>query len=133
MTVQPLSDRRSRRAFTMPELRLVEKMYLSEKLSVPEIARRLGRDKDTLYPAIKQYLDIPRRQPDRCGTRFDLRRRNAKIVEAVLNGDSWDQVMRRWEISERVLYEVLYQHKRRVRMSAEFWRENILSRRSGLR
>lgn len=60
-------------------------------------------------------------------------RRNAKIVEAVLHGDSWESVARRWGLAERGLYEILYEHKRRVRMSASFWRQTFLSRRSAFR
>jgi hypothetical protein len=131
-SVQTPSTRRPRREFKTSDMRLFKSLYLEEKLPMWEIALRMNRREDILFRAA-QMLDIPRRCPRLCGTRPGRQRRNAKIVEAVLSGDSWDSVARRWGIGERGLYEVLYEHKRRVRMTTEFWRQNFLSRRSALR
>lgn len=131
MTVQPLSTRRPRRPLMLSDLRTAKALY-TQNVSIKETARQLDRNKDVLYLAIRD-LDMPRRRAGQCGVRPDKRRRNAKVVEAILYGDDVHAVMRRWEISLRVLYEILYAHKRRTRMSDEVWRKNFLSKMSGLR
>ena len=96
-SVQSPSTRRPRREFKTSDVRLFKTLYLSD-LPMREIARQMDRRGDILFQ-LAQTLDIPRRQPRLCGTRLEHQRRNDKIIEAVISGDSWDSVMRRWEIS----------------------------------
>lgn len=123
MTVQPLSTRRPRRNLKLSELRLAKKLY-SEAVKVDEIARQLDRNKDVLCQAIR-HLDMPRRRPGQCGVRPDNRRRNEKVIEAVLLGDGYEAILRRWDITPRVLYHILAEYRQRTRMPYAVWRKNF--------
>ncbi len=119
MTVQPPSERRPRRTIMTSELRAAKQLY-AQNLPMEEIAHRLDRNKDVLYQAMR-HLDIPRRKPGQTGIRPDNRRRNAKIIDAVLYGDEFEDILRRWDISPRVMYAVLLEYRRRTRMRDDVW------------
>lgn len=128
-TVQPAS---TRRPYMSGDLRAVKTLYEQEKATLRTISGQMQRSLGSVTDMLNR-VEVDRRRPDMCGERKSLCRRNAKIIEAILCGDDAASVMRRWDITARVLYQILYSHKCRTRMSTELWRKNFLSVMSGLR
>ena len=124
MTVQPTSTRRPRRSFRLSELRIAQQLY-ADNLPIEAIARRLDRDRATLYQMMRHHLDIPRKRPGQCGTRQDCKRRNAKIIDAILARDGYDTILRRWEITPRALYGIMMEYKILTGMTNKAWRKNF--------
>ncbi len=129
MTVQSPS---TRRPYMSSDLRTIRTLYEQEGATLRTISGQLGRSRGAVTDMLRR-IEVDRRRPNMCGERKSLERRNDKIIEGILAGDEVRAVMRRWEVSLRALYEILYSYKRKTRMPAEVWRKKFLSRMSGLR
>lgn len=121
-----------RRPYMTHEVRTAAKLYADPSISVREMSERLDRSTASVHFLLSKAPGIKRRRPGMARQQAAIARRNAKIIEGLLMGDSWTQVMRRWEISEHVLYGILYTHKERTGMSHTFWRCIFFCTKSGI-
>lgn len=108
-----------RRPYMTWELKEVARQYLEDEISLEEMQSRLNRPVKTINMMMRMCRDERKR---RSSARVDYPRRNAKIVEALLMGDSSDSIARRWGISEYAVYQVLWKYGVETRMPREVWR-----------
>jgi transposase-like protein len=121
VALEPLIPHRSRRAYLPSEFRKLARMYTEGKLTIPEIAERLGRHEQSIYQMLRILNAGQRRQPWNAGPKFDYRRRSEKVVDAILAGDSRETIARRWGITPRQVYEIADEYRRRTGMSRNAW------------
>lgn len=121
-------DQKTRkRPYMAWELHALAKMYSEEKISLEEMAARLKRPVQSINEMLRM-LEIARRRPVMSGWRVEFERRNAKIIEAVLLGDSHDAIARRWGLEKRRVYEILVEYRRRVGMQRALWRRRFFGK-----
>lgn len=117
-----ITNRGRRRPYMTWEVKTAAEEYLAGELTLQEIADRLNRPLGSIDNLLSIGGVVRNRAPVVMGMAEFYRRRNAKVIEALLYGDSWGQVCRRWDIPEATVYEILWNHKQRTGMSHKEWK-----------
>jgi hypothetical protein len=120
--------RPARRRYESWELKALARMYLNEEITLAQMAAELNRPIRSIADMLRR-LDVERRRPSAAGEQQRLQRRNDKIIEAAMLGDSWEVIARRWGISDRTVYQILWEYKSATGMTRQAWKSLI--RRGG--
>jgi hypothetical protein len=120
--------RRKKRPYMSTELRLLAQMYADRTITLEEMAERLRRPLRSVNDMLDMCIPNRDRRAEKYGVRDESRRRASKIVEALLRGDSWDSVGRRWGSDDAAIYYVLRMHRLRTGMSHTLWRRLFFGR-----
>ncbi len=110
-----------RRKYMSWELKALARLYVDEKITLRQMATELNRPLRSISDMLN-HLDVSRRKPRLLGEQERLKRRNDKIVEAAFRGDSWEAIARRWGISDRTVYQILWEHRHATGMTRKAWK-----------
>lgn len=111
------------------ELKEIARLYADRKITLAEMAFRINRPVVSVHRMIDR-LGAEKREPRKGADQHGVARRNCKIVDAMMAGDGLSAVMRRWDVCERRVYEILLQYRRRTRMSKPQFRAIFLGGKS---
>jgi hypothetical protein len=117
-----ITNRGRRRPFMNWEVKTAAEEYLAGELTLQEIAERMNRPVSSVYNLLSIGGVLSNRLPARAGVMEFYRRRSEKVIAALLAGDSWASVCRRWDMNEGSLYEILWNYKHKTRMNHREWK-----------
>lgn len=117
--------RTRRRPYMNWELKALAKLYADETITLKEMSDELNRAPESISQMLRMLDLEQRRQPWRCGPMQSLARRNAKIIDAALSGDSHAVIARRWGLGLGGVYRVLVDYRRKMGMSRAVWRRTF--------
>ncbi len=112
-----------RRPYEGWEVKAVARLYLEEKLTLREMCALISPPRTSV-----SFVDLCQDARERSQASEDISRRNAKVIEAILMGDSRGSIARRWGLSQSEIHDVLLEYRGANRIPRNRWRRIFLRR-----